>query len=350
MANFLHVYTDTESKYGGGANGSRWTASSLLCAHAQQKGTKRATNLRKWAKALIADRSALPISQNGTPRNCRIDDDDVAAEIATHLQSLGQYIRAQDIVDYTSCDSVQERLKLKRPVSLATAKRWMAKMGYRWTKKPGGQYVDGHERSDVVYYRQHVFLPAWAELDRQTRMWTSDNQEIMNQALQSGHTLVIWFHDKLTFYANDRRIVRWVHKSETAVPQAKGEGASLMVADFISADHGWLRSKAGSDSTRVLFKAGKQREGYFTNEDIIKHTTHAMNMLDSDYSHEDHVLVFDNATTHLKREEDALSAQKMPKFTPKLGNNWGVETTELDPDCNPVYGSDRKPQSTSSNG
>ena len=86
------------------------------------------------------------------------------------------------------------------------------------------------------------------------------------------------------------------------------DGASLMVADFISANHGWLRSQDGSDSTRVLFKARKQREGYFTNEDIIKHTTHAMNILDSNYSHEDHVFVFDNATTHLKREEDALSA------------------------------------------
>ena len=42
-------------------------------------------------------------------------------------------------------------------------------MGYRWTKKPSGQYIDGHERADVVYYRQQVFLPAWAELDQQTR-------------------------------------------------------------------------------------------------------------------------------------------------------------------------------------
>jgi hypothetical protein len=30
-----------------------------------------------------------------------------------------------------------------------------------------------------------------------------------------------------------------------------------------------------------------------------------MDILDKDYSHEDHVLVFDNATTHLKCEEDA---------------------------------------------
>ena len=94
----------------------------------------------------------------------------------------------------------------------------MRKMGYRWTKKPSGQYVDGHERADVVHYRQTVFLPAWAELDHHTRLWTVDNQEIVNDALASGRTLVIWFHDECTFYMNDRRIVCWVHIDEKAVP------------------------------------------------------------------------------------------------------------------------------------
>ena len=153
---------------------------------------------------------------------------------------------------------------------------------------------------------------------------------------------MVWFHDKCTFYANDRRIVRWVHETETAVPRAKGEGASLMVADFVSADYGWLTSLDGDQSTRVLFKAGKQREGYFTNKDILNHAGTAMDILDQDYRDEDHVLVFDNATTHLKRDEDALSATKMPKFAPKVGNNWGVEVDEMDENCNPVHGTDGK--------
>ena len=59
---------------------------------------------------------------------------------------------------------------------------------------------------------------------------------------------VIWWHNESTFYANDRRKVYWVHKDETAVPQPKGEGASLMVADFMLADYGWLRSVNGEDT------------------------------------------------------------------------------------------------------
>ena len=108
-------------------------------------------NLRKWAKALIKDRDALPLSLTGTPCDCRIDDEDVAAEIAMHLQSLGPYVRALDIVHYTAIPEVRARLYLKKAIHLAKAQRWMKKMGYRWTKKLSGQYVDGHERADVVF-------------------------------------------------------------------------------------------------------------------------------------------------------------------------------------------------------
>jgi hypothetical protein len=55
VASLLHVYTDTKSKYGNGSNGSRWMVLSLHCDHAQQGGTKRAINLRKWAQAFIKD-------------------------------------------------------------------------------------------------------------------------------------------------------------------------------------------------------------------------------------------------------------------------------------------------------
>jgi hypothetical protein len=39
-----------------------------------------------------------------------------------------------------------------------------------------------------------------------------------------------------------------------------------------------------------------------------------MNILEKWYSHENHVLVFNNATMHLKQAEDVFSAQKMPKM------------------------------------
>jgi hypothetical protein len=89
-------------------------------------------------------------------------------------------------------------------------------------------------------------------------------------------------------------------QSEKAMLYVKGEGASQMVADFVLADHGWLRSPDQKDKGRVLFKAGKNRDGYFTNEDIIEQAMKAMDILEQHHHDEDHVLMFDNAQMHLK--------------------------------------------------
>jgi hypothetical protein len=171
----------------------------------------------------------------------------------------------------------------------------------------------------VVEYQQAVFFPVWEELLSCTRSYTIDGNECL--VLPSpARWLVVWNHDESTYYANDRRKICWVHKMETAVPYPKGEGPSLMVADFVSPDYGWLQSPDGVQKAWVIFKAGKNCEGYFTNEDILKQASSAMDILQQHHADEDHVLVFDNATTHLKRADDTLSARHMPKFSPRHGS------------------------------
>ncbi len=75
----------------------------------------------------------------------------------------GKWIKAMDIVHYLDRTDVKQRHKLKKSISVVTAQWWMRRMGYRWQKNPAGQFVDGHERDDVIYYRQTVFIPAWTE-------------------------------------------------------------------------------------------------------------------------------------------------------------------------------------------
>ena len=58
---------------------------------------------------------------------------------------------------------------------------------------------------------------------------------------------------------------------------------------------------------------------------------------------EEHVFIYDNATTHLKQADNALSARKMPKNTPKPDTNWGVEVKKRKPDSKIEYGSNGKP-------
>jgi hypothetical protein len=97
--------------------------------------------------------------------------------------------------------------------------------------------VDRHEQDDVVEYRQKVFLPVWAEMLSRTHVY----EDGIKNRIPHRH-VVIWNHDESTYYAKDRRKIHWVHKSETMVPYAKGEGPSMMIADYASPDHGLLQS------------------------------------------------------------------------------------------------------------
>ncbi|TFY76614.1 hypothetical protein EWM64_g7399 [Hericium alpestre] len=226
------------------------------------------------------------------------------------------------------------------------AQIWMHHLGYRWKKSPRGQYVDGHKRDDVREYRDTVYLPKIAEADGCRRVWNRDGKEDEESRARRNPNepvVVDHYHDETHFTANDRRDLRWVHDDEKPVPRAKTEGATLMVADFVSADCGWLCSPDGSLSARVLFKAGIARDGWFDNNDIIRQVTLAMDILDEFYPHERHRFIFDNATTHRKRSDDALSARNMSKKPTQAGKaTWGVWRTKTGPDGKPIYGPNGK--------
>lgn len=258
-----------------------------------------------------------------------IKDEDLQAELLTHLRSLGKYVTARAIVDYLAKPTVQQQYNLSKTISLATAQRWMEHTGYTWTIAHNGQYVDGHEREDVVEYRQNRFLPAWCALESRMRKWSSnDPTQLEEGQILPARPTVVWFHDESTFFAHDRRKKHWVHRDDKPIPQPKGEGLSLMVADFVSADYGWLRSPDGNESACVLFRAGKGRDGYFSNNEVIFQMEAAMTILEKHFPNEDHVLIFDNATTHLKHADDALCARNMPLSC----LDWGISVPMRGPD------------------
>ena len=114
-----------------------------------------------------------------------------------------------------------------------------------------------------------------------------------------------------------------------------------MVANLVSADYGWLHSPDGKASVQVLFKAGKNQDGYFTNEDIVKQAEAAMDIVSKHYPDEDHVFAIDNVTTHLPRDDTVLSAWKMTKGPSKT---FGVEVSVVDEAGKVRYTADRKPK------
>ena len=54
-----------------------------------------------------------------------------------------------------------ERLGRQKPLAIRTAQRWLKLLEFRWRPEAKGMYSDGHEREDVVLYRQRTFLPRY---------------------------------------------------------------------------------------------------------------------------------------------------------------------------------------------
>ncbi|CAL1697595.1 unnamed protein product [Somion occarium] len=334
MQSLLAIYVNGKNELG-------WIDASLQAAIATGHSTSYGRTIRERTRSFINDRHCLPYTPMATWNKSSLELHGLKEGLVLHLQSLGKYIRALDIVEFCAEPSVQKKYGLEKTICLSTAQNWMHVLEYRWSKEPTGQFVDGHERADVVDYRQQTFLPRMEKLDEGTRRWDRSSWEEVAEPRPRDiprRKTVYWYHDESTFYAHDRRKKRWVHKSEKAVPQPKGEGVSLMVSDFVSADYGWLHSPDGIKSARVYFHAGKNREGYFTNEDICTQTEEAMAIVKECYPNEDHVFIFDNATTHLARAPDALSARHMSQKTTLAHNPmFGVEVRDLDSNGKPQY-------------
>ncbi|KAJ6536005.1 hypothetical protein DFH09DRAFT_1283931 [Mycena vulgaris] len=166
MIRFLRLYKS--SGYTG------WTMHSETIATASGKSGSKTwlgRKIREWSIKFCEDSKNIPDHQYGRWHSSILSDKDIAGDIHLHLQSLGKWVSAKDIARYVATPEFQARLHIKRKITVRTTQRWMKKMGYRWRKEPKGMYSDGHERADVVHYRQNVFLPRWRALEARTRWW-----------------------------------------------------------------------------------------------------------------------------------------------------------------------------------
>ena len=65
---------------------------------------------------------------------------------------------------------------------------------------------------------------------------------------------------------------------------------------------------------RILFKAGKNRDGWFGSEDLIAQVDRAIDIFEGlTQGYAQGLFLFDNAPSHQKRALDAISARKMSK-------------------------------------
>ncbi|KAJ7159143.1 hypothetical protein C8R43DRAFT_859265, partial [Mycena crocata] len=262
-----------------------------------------------------------------------LDDEDFADTIKLHLQSVSEkdgHFTAQTLVDLVASPEIQEKISeagvAKQSISIWTARRWLEKLDWRYGRQKNGMYIDGHDDTpeDVVAYRA-AFVRHWMEQYKPRMVVYDNNGEPIKQpkgyVLQGKYKnqpfrIILVTHDESTFYANDRKNVGWTHKSDKGKPQPKGEGKSIMISDFLTPD--WGRLIHDSEEARLLWWAGKNRDGWFKSEDLLKQVDLAIDIFEAKTrGFATGLFLFDNAPSHRKRAADALTARDLVKF-PKL--------------------------------
>ncbi|KXN91985.1 hypothetical protein AN958_11045 [Leucoagaricus sp. SymC.cos] len=95
-------------------------------------------------------------------------------------------------------------------------------------------------------------------------------------------------------------------------PQRKSEGPSIMISEFLTVEWGHLVHE--NEEAHILFKAEKNCDSYFTADDLIQQVDQAINIFKAKTNgFATALFLFNNAPSHQKRADNALSAWKMPK-------------------------------------
>ena len=149
--------------------------------------------VRRWVRVWLNDRD-LPESNRGCHVKVKslFEDPAIRAELRTYVRSNKWSMNPQKLQDFTNhkllpdeakkyCTHIVDKemplglkkymelelfprihMKVGKGISISTARRWLRREGFKYMQHKKAIYYDGHDRPDVVKYRQEVFLPAMA--------------------------------------------------------------------------------------------------------------------------------------------------------------------------------------------
>ncbi|KAI1007480.1 hypothetical protein K3495_g733 [Podosphaera aphanis] len=185
-------------------------------------------------------------------------------------------------------------------------------MGFNFSNIKKGVYIDGHEREDVVKYREEVIRSRKEPFDPQP------NEK----------PLVFVTNDEPIFNANDGKRQMWINR-ESQPLQPKGKEKDIMASTFLTPggilkvpntvpDEELMRDASfPRDESRkpvreasLLLEYGK--DNCWTGENLVGQTTKvAIPILRYAFPNFQAVFVFDNPAKHCAFAPDALLVSKM---------------------------------------
>ncbi|KAA8906823.1 hypothetical protein FN846DRAFT_1013294 [Sphaerosporella brunnea] len=281
----------------------------------------------------------------------KLQDEGTLLAMREHMARVGDKLDsenlAQAIVDYwrkkelsNSSDGTldKERQSVKKAISSRACRKWLSeKAGLKWQDSRKGLFEDGHEREDVVSYRQTVFLPTIESLQPSFIPWSAWYAAILDAEEYSAqdpvtitptaeHDIIPVYQNECTYNANDGRHQIWCSKTNQPL-RKKGRGPGIMVSDFMTpggplkAPHrlheqdlsDWgVREGLRKDRYAAQVQLECGGDTWFNGEMLRAQTIlAAIPLFEAAYPGCKALFVFDNATIHLSYRGDALLAQNI---------------------------------------
>ena len=291
--------------------------------------------IRKW-KAEFYSRGGVfsETSQGRYSRYIPIDDEEYKDTALKWIRENATVKGKPNLTAATFCEWLNTELlplvgnhhpEAPKKVSTATATRWLHKLGFSPTSTKKGVYIDGHERQDVVDYRQ-LFLKKMEILETTHAQppQASDEGRVITESDSSKKQLVMIYHDESIFHSNEDQGWAWAEKWGQQI-KPKGQGRGIMVSDFIEEYDGYLRLDNAEYETakctnpnvkkeaRFLLKYGADSEGYQDSNKFMQQVKQAVEIAEFKYPSERYNLLFlfDQSSGHTAYDDDALIVSRM---------------------------------------
>jgi hypothetical protein len=279
--------------------------------------------IRHWAKQFLHNK-ALSDHQQGRHVKTRslIEDEDVRSCCRSWLRDQ----RNDSITALSFSKWVPDQLhldaQLPRQVSISerTAARWLNRLNYTFSRYGKGLYADGHERDDVVAYR-NAFLERMAARLPFMASFEGDDMTVVRlpDLSNGGKRIVLVTHDESCFDSHDGKKMIWMDQDRKPLRQ-NGYGRSIMVSGFMCECHGPMklseeqqRSHPGVFTETVcIIKPGKNTDGYWTNKDLAEQLEQrALPIFKILHPDCIRLFLFDNSQNHHALPPDALKASAL---------------------------------------
>ena len=88
--------------------------------------------------------------------------------VSSSGEAVGKPLTVDDFHSWVNTHFIPKSLGIECHIGRTTAHTWLHALGFKYKTAKKGVFVDGHDRPDVVEFRNHSFLPKMAEVERRS--------------------------------------------------------------------------------------------------------------------------------------------------------------------------------------